>query len=219
MKNLILKDIRLLGFFNIFLLGLPLALGIIALQPDQNYQAILIYFFAALVPVYLLVVRLSINDMKSNSDSLLISLPLKKLDIVKSRYLSILMYLSFILGALFLSSYIGRFFLGTSNQVRFHLKGVFFTASPILLFLSINIPFQYFDPRKTQIFNSIFYIALVLAPSLLMKVNINPMDNSFIKGILSMPLELLALGMFLASLLIYGLSLFVSKIIYEGKEF
>lgn len=218
MKNLVLKDMKLLGVFNILFLGLPLVLGYISTLPEENYHAILIYIFAALVPIYILIIRMSINDMTSNVNPLLVSLPVKRLDIVKSRYVSIFIYTFLISVLVFLSSNISRALLGSQNESTFTLTSMLFTVSLVVLFLSVNIPFQYHDARKTQIFNSLFYAALILAPNILGKLNID-LSNNIIQKILSLDFTVLAPGLLAISLIIYVGSLFISKTIYSRKEF
>lgn len=219
MKNLVLKDMRLLGIFNLLLFAIPLALGYISTLPDKNFHALAIYIFAALVPIYLLVVRMSVNDMTSNANPLLISLPVKRFDIVRSRYISVFIYTLLISLTVFLSSNISRILFGSKNGSVFNLTSMLFTASLILVFLSINIPFQYYDARKTQISNSLFYAFLILAPNLLGKFNIDLSNNNVIQKILSLNFKLLAPGLLLISLIIYVSSLFISKSIYIRKEF
>lgn len=219
MKNLVLKDIRLLGVFNILIGAMPVILGFISIRPGKNYEAILIYFFAVLVPVYLLVVRMSVNDMQSNANPLLISLPVKRFDIVKARYISVFIYVVLISMLVYLSSNISRYFLTSKNTTKFTISTMYFTAALIILFLSVNIPFQYFNIRNAQIFNAVFYMVLILVPSQLARFNVSVANNTLFQKLLSLDIKVLGPVLLLVSLVVYGGSSFVSKSIYEGKEF
>lgn len=219
MKNLVLKDIKLLGVFNLFLLMTSLSLAAISVLPKTDYYAMGLYFFAILVPIYVLIIRMSVNDMTSNVNPLLISLPVKKFQIVKSRYISILMYIFIISLTVFLSSNISRLLLTSNNGSIFTISGMFFAISIILLFLSINIPLQYYDPRKTQIFNALLYGFIILTPNLLSRFDIDLLNNAIVQRLLSLDLRLIAPIVLIISLLIYLGSLFISNAIYGRKEF
>lgn len=219
MKNLVLKDIRLLGAYNIFFLGLPLGLGILGTIVSGNIEATLVYILAVLIPASMLVIRVSINDMTNNVNPFLISLPVKRFDIVMSRYISIFIYTFLISGFVFLSSNISRSLLSSGNDVIFSLTSMLFTVSIMFLLLSVNIPLQYYDARKTQIFNALFYAALILIPNLIGRMDINLLNNRVVQKILSLDFKVLAPIVLLISLIIYVASSFISKEIYSKKEF
>ena len=219
MKNLVLKDMRLLGAYNIFFLGLALGLGVLGTIVNTDIEATLVYVFASLIPMYILVIRMSINDMTNNANPLLISLPVKRFDIVMSRYVSIFIYTFLISGLVFLSSNISRLFFDGRNGAVFNLTSMLFTASVIFIILSVNIPFQYHDARKTQIFNSVFYAAVILIPNLIGRLDIDLINNGIIQKIFNLNFKVLAPLLLLISLIIYVGSLFVSKSIYSKQEF
>ena len=219
MKNLVLKDIRLLGVFNVFLLLVSLSLAAISVLPKTDYYAMGLYFFAILVPIYVLIIRMSVNDMTSDVDPLLISLPVKRFQIVKSRYISILIYIFLISFTVFLSSNISRLLFASNNGSIFTISGMLFAISIILLFLSINIPLQYYDPRKTQIFNALLYGFIILTPNLLSRFDISLVNNTLVQRLFSLDLKLIAPMVLIISLLIYVGSLFISNAIYRRKEF
>lgn len=219
MKNLVLKDIKLLGVFNIFLLMTSLSLGAISVLPSNDLHAIGVYFFAILVPIYILVIRVSINDMTSKADSMLVSLPVKRFQIVKSRYISLLIYIFLISLTVLLSSNISRLLFASNNRAIFTIIEMLFSISLILLFLSINIPLQYYDPRKTQIFNALLYGFIILTPNLLSRFDISLVNNTLVQKLFSLDLKLIAPMVLIISLLIYLGSLFISNAIYRRKEF
>lgn len=219
MKNLVLKDMRLLGIFNVFLIGTPLGLAVIGANFEDINKSMTFYTMAILIPVYILVIRMSINDMQSNVNPLLISLPVKKFDIVKSRYISILIYVLIISVIVFLSSNMTKSLFSDGTGTTFNLTTMLFTTSIILLFLSVNIPFQYYDPRKTQLANALLYAFIILLPNLVRKFNLDIRANSIVKEILTLDFNLLALIFLVISLSMYTASLFVSKTIYSKKEF
>ena len=224
MKNLVLKDIRLLGFLNIPLILVPLVLGSIGPRVGSNHLVpTFIYAIATLVSIYLLVIRITVNDMKSNANSLLISLPVKKFDIVRSRYISVLLYSIVIAALIFLSSNIsdmlGGIVFSSGNGATFSLVAVAFTLSVVIFFLSINIPLQYHSPRKTQIFNGLLYASIIIFPNIYDSLGLDFLNPELLEKILSLNLNLLAPMLLGISLVIYMVSSFVSKAIFENKEF
>lgn len=223
MINLILKDLRLLGLLNIPLLLVPLVFGFLGTRVENNFIPIVIYSLATLISIYLLVIRIAVNDMKSNANPLLISLPVTKFDIVRSRYISVLLYSIVIAALIFLSSNIsimlGGLLFSSGNGVSFSLVSVAFTLSVVIIFLSINIPLQYYSPRKTQIFNALLYLSIILFPNIYDSLGLSFLNPALLDKILSLNLELIAGISLLGSLLAYTLSSFVSKAIFERKEF
>ena len=223
MINLILKDIRTLGFLNIILLCFPLGLGFIGTRVGNTALATIIYSLATFLTSYILSIRISINDTNSNADPLLVSLPIKRFDIVKARYLSIFLYSLMISALIFLSSKIsnavGGVLISSGNGTTFSLVSIAFTLSIVFTLSSINIPLQYSNPRKTQVFNALLYAFIFLFPNIYDRLGLNFLNPELLDKILSLNLELIAGISLLGSLLAYTLSSFVSKAIFERKEF
>ena len=55
----------------------------------------------------------------------------------------------------------------------------------VILFLSINIPLQYYSPRKTQIFNGLLYAAIIIFPNVYDRLGLDFLNPALLERILS----------------------------------
>ena len=218
MKDLILKDIKLLGPINIALLLIALMGGVFGKLVNDRFLSIIIYFYAGFLSVYLLVIRLAFNDVKHFTNQLLVSLPIKRFNIVKSRYIGIFIYVFVILGLEFITSKLSGGPISYISGFVFNIPSLVFTGSILLIFLSIILPLQYINPRKTQVASAIMYMFITLAPVVISKMNVD-WSNTILKDFLVLDFNYLPIIVLGLSLIIYVASSFVSKLIFERKEF
>src|SRR5699024_8291503 len=124
--------------------------------------------FVAFTMLYFVSVWISQKDLKNKGDILLNSLPVKRKDIVGGRYLSIFVYILLITIYIFIISHIATILtkdiLPGATMSAFSLLLVIGLS---LIFFSIYLPFQYYNIGKIQAFNQIFYILLIILPTIL----------------------------------------------------
>ena len=217
MKQLVLKDIRLLGFLNIILLVAGMFIGGSGAFYGEAGQSNIVYLVASFIGVYIILINLSNKDIKFNAAPFMLSLPVKRFDLVKARYITVFLYIISVLGVLFVSSSVVSMFL-QSKVSYFKVHYIFLTISLILLFASVNIPFQYFDQQKAQIFNVLLYALLLLSPRIYDILRLDFLSKGLLEKAAGLNIPLLAFIVFLISLFVYFSSIFLSKFIYERKE-
>lgn len=149
----------------------------------------------------------------NKEDILLNSLPLKRKDIVKDKYICFLIYIfsinaAFFAGSLLFSSASDKYF-----EISFCLLMLFMS----ILYVAINLPLEYFDDKISNKINSFLYMGFIFIPIILEKfIHVNKMLY-FIKSIISFfGANVFFMGI---SLILYYVSYKISCKIYEKKDF
>ena len=104
MKQLIMKDIRLVGIKNLFVLGAAILWGTIAIFVDNAFISNYFYGLGMFGSYFFISNAIYTGELSAKSDALIISLPVKKFDIVKSRYLAMIIYIFSTLFIMYLTS-------------------------------------------------------------------------------------------------------------------
>lgn len=219
MKQLIMKDMKLLGFLNLVLIALAIITGYAGIDISTSFGSSMVYAFATVVAVYLITVTIGAKESKTKSDPLIISMPVNKFDIVKARYLTMIIYIFTLLGTMYLSSNILKALVKYSQGEPLSLIGILIISSIIIVFLSFFIPFQYYNVKNAQMFIAIIYLFILLSPNILNRLDIDIQSIEFIQKIFIMDFSNLGFIMFGSSLILYVISSFISRMIYEAKEF
>ena len=220
MKQLVIKDIRLLRFINLFILCGGLFFGYVGVSIDHVYKSKLVYGFAMFIMVYVVSMFSTQYDVKGKADMMLNSFPVDRYDIVKSKYISMGLYILFITGIVFLSSNISKIIFSTTTVGNpATIWDVLFILGLSLIFFSIYLPFHYYNVGKAQAFNQIFYIILILLPNIISRFGRKFENAEIFQNIINMDWKILILLFAGVGIIMYLISLQISKGIYKGKEF
>ncbi|MBU5425267.1 ABC-2 transporter permease [Tissierella pigra] len=220
MKQLVIKDMRLLKIINLVILCGGILFGYIGVSIDHIYKSKLVYGFAMFIMVYIVSMFSTQYDVKGKTDMMLNSFPVDRYDIVKSKYISMGLYILFITGVVFLSSNISRIIFSTTisgNPAT--IWDVSFIIGLSLVFFSIYLPFHYYNVGKAQAFNQIFYIILIILPNVISKFSKKIENTEIFQGIINMDWKIVILMFVSIGAIMYLISLQISKNIYKGKEF
>lgn len=104
------------------------------------------------------------KELKSKSDALILSLPVNKSDIVKSRYLTMMMYIFGTLSIIYLTSNIGKIIFNNMPGYPLSLLGILIIGSIMIMLTAIYVPFQYYDQKNAQIFLTVILILAAGGP-------------------------------------------------------
>lgn len=219
MKQLIMKDIRVVGYINVIILLVAIVSGYIGASLDIPFKSNATYLYGITLSVYFAIVMIITKEYKYKANALIVSMPVKKFDVVKARYLFMVVYLISISLMIYLSSNISKIIFRDVRGIPLELNIILIIVSLNIIYLVFNLPFQYYNIGRAQMFNTIFYMIIILAPNILSRYDINIMDNNIVKKLLSLNLNQISITVFGISILMYLISLFVSKSIYEAKEF
>jgi len=221
MLNLIKKDIiiqkktLLIAFsytilFSITFSSLPIGLGLYAVAP--------------IVAAFTFITNAVNYDEKNNCEIVLNSLPLKRADIVISKYISTFVFV--IIGFIYsiLIGLIGNTTGFAIYNVSISLLDIALTLTSVCIFSSIFFPLYFkFGTIKMKVINTLLFVLIIFLPILgFYYANKNP-NNILVRKIIysinntsSFTLTSLAL---IVGLIIFLISLIVSIRIYNNKEF
>lgn len=167
----------------------------------------------------LLFIFLSLINNKSTSifgkkeDILLNSMPFKRKDIVKDKYICFLIYI-FSINAAF---WAGSSLLSNPANKEFEISFCLLMLFMSTIYIAINLPLEYFDNKIAGKLNYFIYIGLMFIPPLLKKIINTDKIFNFMKSAISfLGANTFFIGI---SLIAYCLSYKISCITYEKKEF
>lgn len=220
MKQLVMKDIRLLKIINLFIFCAGIFFGYAGVDTEDIYKSKLIYGFAIFIMIYIITIFSTQHEVKTKVDMMLNSFPVNRYDIVRAKYISMGFYILAISGIVFLSSNLFKTVI--NNKMRGNPATIFdilFIVGFALIFFSIYLPFQYYSIGKAQVFNGIFYMLLIILPNLISRFGSKIVDTEIFESIISMDLKIIALMFIGVGIIMYLVSLQISKSIYKAKEF
>lgn len=219
MKQLILKDVRSFGVYNILGLLLSLVVGYFAPSFENPIASNFIYALPIFITAFVFIIILTDKDSISSSESIFISMPVTKFDIVKSRYLTILLYMVVTSALLVLSSNISVALFDHINGRTLSFIPIIFIFGIFIVFLSLFLPMQFHSSKMAQRYNLFFILFLGFFPRLLESLGIVELSQDTIQKIFNANYKVISPILLLISLFFYTISLFIAKGIYEKREF
>ena len=202
MKELILKDFRVLKFANL----LTILICIVGSYIGSTLDHIILVKIS-----HLLTLILSQKEIKTNSDIIINSLPVDRSLIVKSKYIFTMIYIIFLSAIVFVVSNI----FGDVGATFLDLMTVLGLS---LLFYSAYFIIYYFNLGKAQLFNQFFFIIITLSPNVLNRLDRDIFSSKFFKYILNLNFNIISSLLFVIGLILYIISLGISIKIYKSKE-
>jgi len=218
MYRLLFKDIKISK--NYFIAGILLSAALGLLNGLLESKELLIFNLIFLFSMTYIIPTICDNiDEKYNSNYFLTSFPLKRSEIVVSKYISLLLITAALFVTLFLSNLIVNFIFGTSGNI---ISIYIFLGILILnmFIFSIYYPISYkYSYQQANMVRVVLMLSIMFLPSLISRfitVNESKIDNIifFIKN--NLQLSLLVILMF--SFFLYIISMMVSISIYEKKD-
>lgn len=215
MKTLVRKDIQLMGFNNILIIMLGTLYGFMIILSNE---ADLTQSGSLLSGILLISIPLSsiIREERKTKDIVLKSLPIDISNIVLSRYITIFIYILFIFGITFLSSFIFSFSYDIPVIGKMiSISDLLFNIIIIMIFISIILPFQYLKRKTSSIINIIIYFILIIIPIIISKTNSNITMEKIFKYIGNIRFIVNPIIFILLGIGIYFLSFQISTKIYK----
>ena len=204
MFNLIRKDVLLVfstkSNLLIIILIVPFMNLILGSSKSDQLIKISIIFFA-----YILTIISFSYDITSKPYVLIQSLPIKKIDVILSKYISI--FINFIFSVIFTGVYLWILSLfGIKVLKSFNIYLIKDTFTILVLGLSLCLPLHFLLPTKIANFTNGFILMMIINTIIL---GSNSMFNS--KGSGDFKLMIIAGG-------VWVLSMIISLVIYEKKD-
>ena len=221
MKALIYKDFLLSRKTLWLAIIFVLFWGTVGPLIQNNIIGGIIYIYLVFFLSYYCGIVIFGYDEKAKSDVLINSLPVNRKNVVISRYIFLLWYpimLSLIIYGY--SRFINTTFLREISQGRvFSSLEVLFTIIVVTLFMSIYLPFTYLSIGKVKAFNQIFYLVLLFLPWVATQLLRTQISKDVITKLQSINTMGIGVGVFISTITIYIISLFISIRLYERKDF
>ena len=115
MKQLVMKDIRLLRFINLIIFCAGIFSGYVGVDTVDIYKSKVIYGFAIFIMIYMITIFSTQHEAKTKVDMMLNSFPVNRYDIVRAKYISMGFYILAISGIVFLSSNLFKAEIGRAS--------------------------------------------------------------------------------------------------------
>ncbi|MBU5439937.1 ABC-2 transporter permease [Tissierella sp. MSJ-40] len=221
MKNLVMKDLRLTTKMNIFALLYGIIIGFTGLMINDVYRSKTMYIVGMSLSIYIVAIYTSGFEGRAKSDIILNSFPINRIDIVKAKYVSMIIYI--ILGGMFIIiptqifKLIGSFSGKVGNPAS--LFDFLFVLALSLIFYSIYLPFYYKSDDGLRTFNQVFYMIMIIIPGVIGKLGKKIEGTELFSYIIGMDLKSVILILLGLGVVLYIISLQISKQIYLKREF
>lgn len=219
MLNLVKKDLKLAGKVQ-KIVGVLYALFIAGMGVSMPNQAIanLLYILAMMSLVFVLVIYTNGHDDKNRSEIILNSLPIDRANIVRAKYLTLIVFIAFATGIISLfSKIVSALYFEINGGVS--LWNIILVFNISLVFYSIYYPLYYKVGDGIRLFNTVLWIVMIMGPSLISKTLKKIIERGYSDRILALDINRLNIYLLLISLIIFYISLQISKRIYLDKEF
>lgn len=220
MKELIIKDLKLLKLSGIFAVIAGLMFAYAGTTYIMVYKSQIIYGYGIFVLLYIGLMFLTQRELKAKSDMIFNSFPVKRNDIVRARYIVILLYLLFVSAIIYIGSNIFMFSLSPAIIGEpATIMDILFIVGLCLMFFSLYLPFEYYNLGKAQFLNSIFYMIMILLPNIMNRYWDKVFASNLFHRIIQLDFKSITYILIGVGIIVYLLSLQLSKKIYRSKEF
>ncbi|MDD2402646.1 MAG: ABC-2 transporter permease [Clostridia bacterium] len=165
MYSLILKDILIQKKMIWFVIGYSVFILIAFNSPDSADAA---YIMGAMMSSYLFIMGACAYEGKGNGEMILNSFPLRRKDVVRSRYISIFVFMFFSLAVMGALGAIMKSIGLPYPQNYITMSDVMGVVASLLIVSSIYLPFYYkFGYIRARVFNMIMFLIFFFVPTYL----------------------------------------------------
>lgn len=219
MIGLIKKDLKLSIKINLIAVIYVLFISVNGLLSKDLLIGNIIYVLSIIIFTFVVVIYVNGFDDKYKSEVILNSFPLDRRNIVRSKYITLIIFILISSAVIVALTNVLPMILNIDGRASANIHTVIIAANVLLLFYSIYYPIYFKVGEGLRTFNTILWLLLVIGPNLLVKA-LKTLDQRKLLEILAhIDLDKINLYLLGISLIIYYLSLQISKKIYVKKEF
>jgi ABC-type transport system involved in multi-copper enzyme maturation permease subunit len=219
MIGLIKKDLKLSIKINLIAVIYVLFISVNGLLSKDLLIGNIIYVLSIIIFTFVVVIYVNGFDDKYKSEVILNSFPLDRRNIVRSKYITLIIFILISSAVIVALTNVLPMLLNIDGRASANIHTVIIAANVLLLFYSIYYPIYFKVGEGLRTFNTILWLLLVIGPNLLVKA-LKTLDQRKLLEILAhIDLDKINLYLLGISLIIYYLSLQISKKIYVKKEF
>lgn len=218
MFNLVKKDLKLSTKINIFAVAYAMFISAMGMNVPVDLPVNIMYILGIITFVFVSVIYSIGYDDKNKSEVVLNSFPIDRKDIVRGKYVTLLIFIFISCISVFLLTNIIKG-LGLKPGGRpADMWDIVAAMSLLLVFYSIYYPL-YFKLGDLRMFNSILWMLVFVGPTILTKLGKRFVTEDLMTKLSSLNLGQISLLIFIFSIAMYFISLQISKKIYMTREF
>lgn len=218
MFNLVKKDLKLSTKINIFAVAYAMFISVMGMNVPVDLPVNIMYILGIITFVFVSVIYSIGYDDKNKSEVVLNSFPIDRKDIVRGKYVTLLIFIFISCISVFLLTNIIKG-LGVKPDGRpADIWDIVAAMSLLLVFYSIYYPL-YFKLGDLRMFNSILWMLVFVGPTILAKLGKRFVTEDLMIKLSSLNLGQISLLIFIFSIAMYFISLQISKKIYMTREF
>lgn len=219
MIGLIKKDLILSIKVNIFAVIYALFISATGLIRDNLLIANLFYVLGIIILTFIMVIYTNGFDDKYKTQVVLNSFPIDRRNIVRSKYIILIIFILISSGVIIALTNILPMLLSVGSRAIANIHAIIFASNILLLFYSIYYPFYFKIGEGLRSFNAMLWMFLMLGPALIGRL-FKALDAWGLLGkLMNMDLDKINLYILGIILVIYYISLQISKKIYMKREF
>lgn len=219
MFNLIKKDFILSRKINIFVVVYALFIAAMGLVMPDPLVSTFLYTLGMLTLIFITVIYTNGYDDKYKSEIVLNSLPIDKENIVRAKYMTLILFIIMSCSAVLIFTNIilklGVVSIGKGASIW----NVIFATNISLIFYSIYYPIYFKVGEGLRSFNTILWILMVIGPSVLSKLMKGLNTTGYLEKIIAIDINRINIYVLIISLFMFYMSMKISEKIYRTREF
>ena len=219
MFNLVKKDLKLLRKMNIFVLLYVLFICAMGVFISDAPLANIIYILGMITLIFTSIIYTNGYDDKYKSEIVLNSFPIDRRNIVRGKYVSLIIYILLACGGVLIFTRIVEVVADGTRGGSANIWNALLAMGVSLIFYSIYYPFYFKVGEGIRSFNTVLWVLMFVCPSIITKLMKRWGNIGQLEKILSMDINKISIYLLVFSLFIFYISLQISKIIYSQKEF
>lgn len=219
MFNLIKKDFILSRKINIFVVVYALFIAAMGLVMPDPLVSTFLYVLGMLTLIFITVIYTNGYDDKYKSEIVLNSLPIDKENIVRAKYMTLILFIIMSCSAVLIFTNIilklGVVSIGKGASIW----NVIFATNISLIFYSIYYPIYFKVGEGLKSFNTILWVLMVIGPSVLDKLMKGLNTTGYLEKIIAIDINRINIYVLIISLFMFYMSMKISEKIYRTREF
>lgn len=219
MFNLIKKDFILSRKINIFVVVYALFIAAMGLVMPDPLVSTFLYVLGMLTLIFITVIYTNGYDDKYKSEIVLNSLPIDKENIVRAKYMTLILFIIMSCSAVLIFTNIilklGVVSIGKGASIW----NVIFATNISLIFYSIYYPIYFKVGEGLRSFNTILWILIAIGPSVLSKLMKGLNTTGYLEKIIAIDINRINIYVLIISLFMFYMSMKISEKIYRTREF
>ena len=218
MFNLVKKDLKLATKINIFAVFYALFISAMGMSLSNFPPVNAMYILGIIMLVFISVIYSNGYDDKNKSEVVLNSFPIDRKDIVRGKYVTLIIFILISCIFTFLFTNVIKVLGLKSEGMAANIWDIIVAISILLIFYSIYYP-MYFKLGDLRMFNSILWMLVFVGPTILAKIGKRFVTEDLITKLSSLNLKQIGILVFIFSIVMYVISLQISKKLYMTREF